>query len=258
MTVLQLQSGVIYGPVNSRRLGRSLGINLLPSDHKLCSFDCIYCHYGRTGVKTLFPEEDRFRSEEEILGTVEEALRTYRDIDYITFSGNGEPTLHPHFPTIVSEVRCLRKKLRPDVKMTILSNATTVHLPHIRDSLALFDAPIMKLDAGDPATLTRMNRPASGVALDRIIEGLKEIPGLIIQSLLINGKDGEVSNVRGGPYEAWLSALSDIKPVCVQIYSADRPVPEAGIERVMPSTLQHIAREAEERTGVPVSAYWSR
>jgi wyosine [tRNA(Phe)-imidazoG37] synthetase (radical SAM superfamily) len=195
---------------------------------------------------------------EEILKAVEEALKDCRDIDYVTFSGNGEATLHPDFPAIVSGVRRLCQELRPEVKMTILSNSTTVHLPHIRDSLALFDAPIMKLDAGDPATLTRINHPASGVVFERIIEGLKEIPGLIIQSLLIDGKDGEVSNVRDAPYEAWLSALSDIRPVRVQIYSTDRPVPEVGIERVIPSTLQGIAREAEERTGVPVSAYWSR
>ena len=253
--MIPLQSGIIYGPVNSRRLGRSLGINLLPSDQKLCSFDCIYCHYGRTKVKNLYPEEGRFRSVEEILEAVEEALKDCRDIDYITFSGNGEATLHPDFPAIVSSVRRLCQELRPEVKMTILSNSTTVHLPHIRDSLALFDAPIMKLDAGDPVTLTRINHPASGMALDRIIEGLKEIPGLIIQSLLI---DGEVSNVRDGPYEAWLSALSDIRPVRVQIYSTDRPVPEVGIKRVPPSTLQHIAREIEERIGLQVDAYWAR
>jgi wyosine [tRNA(Phe)-imidazoG37] synthetase (radical SAM superfamily) len=119
----------------------------------------------------------------------------------------------------------------------------------------------MKLDAGDPATLTRINRPAPGVSLDRIIEGLKEIPRLIIQSLLIrakDGKDGEVSNVRGAPYEAWLSALADVKPVRVQIYSTDRPVPEAGIERVAPHTLGRIAAEVETRTGLPVDAYWVR
>jgi wyosine [tRNA(Phe)-imidazoG37] synthetase (radical SAM superfamily) len=232
-----------------------LDINLLPSDHKLCSFDCIYCHYGRTGVRTLFHEKDRFRSEEEILGAVEGALRIYHDIDYITFSGNGEPTLHPHFATIVSEVRCLRKKLRPDVKMTILSSSTTVHLPHIWDSLALFDAPIMKLDAGDPTTLAHINRPGRVVKLEHIVEGLKEIPGLIVQSVLI---DGGVTNIRGEAFEAWLSALSEIRPARIQIYSTDRPVPEAGVERVPPFILQRIATEVEERIGLQVDAYWAR
>jgi wyosine [tRNA(Phe)-imidazoG37] synthetase (radical SAM superfamily) len=244
--------------VNSRRLGRSLGINLLPSDRKLCSFDCTYCHYGRTKVKALYPEESRFRSAKEILKAVEEALKDCRDVDYVTFSGNGEATLHPDFPPIVSSVRRLCQEMRPEVKMTILSNSSTVHQPHVRESLTLFDAPIMKLDAGDPTTLARINRPASGVALDRIIEGLKEIPGLIVQSVLIDGKDGKVSNVKGEPFEAWLSVLSEISPTQVQIYSTDRPVPEAGIERVPPATLQRLAGEIEDRTGLQVSAYWAR
>lgn len=255
MAVLQLQAGMIYGPVNSRRLGRSLGINLLPTGYKLCSFDCVYCHYGRTKVKTLFPEGRHLPSVEEVLKAVREALQVYRDIDYLTFSGNGEPTLHPHFPTITSGVCQLRDELRPDVKLAILSNCTTVHFPHIRESLALFDAPIMKLDAGDPRTLTRINRPAPAVKLERIVEGLKDVPGLIIQSVLVHGK---VTNVKGKPFEALLSALSEIRPTQVQIYSTDRPVPEAGLEKVPPSTLQRIAREMEKRTGLQVNAYWAQ
>jgi wyosine [tRNA(Phe)-imidazoG37] synthetase (radical SAM superfamily) len=203
MTVLQLQSDILYGPLNSRRLGRSLGINLLPTDYKLCSFDCVYCH----------------------------------------------------FPTLASAVRRLRDELRPDVKLAILSNSTTVHLPHIREALSLFDAPIMKLDAGDAGTLARINRPSSAVELEHIIEGLKEIPGLIIQSMLL---DGKVTNVRGEPLEAWLSALAEIRPTQVQIYSTDRPVPEAGVERVPPSALQRIAGEIERRTGLQVHAYWAQ
>jgi wyosine [tRNA(Phe)-imidazoG37] synthetase (radical SAM superfamily) len=255
MRVLQLETDIIYGPIDSRRLGRSLGINLLPTDHKLCSFDCVYCHYGRTAVKTLAPEEHHLPSVGQVLDAVEEALRTYPDLDYITFSGNGEPTLHPHFPTIAAAVRCLRDELRPDVKLAILSNSTTVHLPHVREALALFDAPIMKLDAGDPMTLTAINRPAPAVELGPIIEGLKEVPGLIVQSVLL---DGKVTNVKGEPFEAWLSALSEIRPARVQIYSTDRPVPEAGVEKVAPSTLQRIAREVEGRTGLQVSPYWAR
>lgn len=253
MTVLQLQSSIIYGPVNSRRLGRSLGINLLPTDRKLCSFDCVYCHYGRTKVKTLLPEGRHFPSVEQVLDAVEEALRACPDIDYLTFSGNGEPTLHPDFSTIAPAVRRLRDTLRPDVKLAILSNSTTVHLPHVREALRVFDAPIMKLDAGDPATLASINRPAPAVKLERIVEGLKGIPGLIVQSVLI---DGKVSNVKGEAFEAWLSALSEIRPERVQIYSTDRPVPEAEVERVPPATLRRVAREIENRAGVQANAYW--
>jgi wyosine [tRNA(Phe)-imidazoG37] synthetase (radical SAM superfamily) len=254
MNMLQLQTGIIYGPIHSRRLGRSLGINLLPTDRKLCSFDCVYCHYGRTAVRTLSPAEGLFPSVEQVLAAVEEALRTVPDVDYLTFSGNGEPTLHPRFPAIVSAVRQLRDELRPGVKLAILSNSTTVHLPHVRETLRLFDAPIMKLDAGDPATLARVNRPDPAVKLERIVAGLKGIPGLVVQSVLV---DGAVTNVRGEPFEAWLAALSEIGPARVQIYSTDRPVPDAGVEWVPPATLRRIAGEIENRTGLPVDAYWA-
>lgn len=254
MVMLPLQAGIIYGPINSRRLGRSLGINLLPTSYKLCSFDCVYCHYGRTQVKTLRPEESHFPGVEELLQAVREALQVYRDIDYLTFSGNGEPTLHPQFPSIVSGVRQLRDKLRPEVKLTILSNSSTAHLPHIREALTCFEAPIMKLDAGDPKRLAGLNRPTPTVELEHILEGLKGLPGLVTQSVLVGGR---VTNVRGEAFEAWLAALAAIRPSRVQIYSTDRPVPEVGVERVSPSTLQRLAGEIEERTGLRVDAYWA-
>lgn len=190
-----------------------------------------------------------------MLQAVKEAVQVYCDIDYLTFSGNGEPTLHPHFSTIVSGVRRLLDELGFDVKLTILSNSTTVHLPFIRESLLLFDAPIMKLDAGDVRTLACVNRPAPAVELENIIEGLGEIPRLIIQSVLV---DGKVTNIKGEAFEAWLSALSEIEPARVQIYSTDRPVSEAGVERVPPSTLQCVARDVETYTGLQVDAYWSQ
>lgn len=244
MTVLQLQTGMIYGPVSSRRLGRSLGINLLPGKYKLCSFDCVYCHYGRTQVRTLFPEEERFPHPEKVLEAVEEALLTYRDIDYITFSGNGEPMLHPRFARIAADVRRLRDALRPEARLAILSNSTCVHHPGVREALSLFDAPIMKLDAGDAGTLACINRPASGVELEHILDGLRGIPGLVIQSVLV---DGEVSNVQGDAFEAWVFALTEVRPTRVQIYSTDRPVPEAGVMKVSPRDLQCIAGETEGR-----------
>jgi len=255
MALLRLQPGIIYGPIKSRRLGRSLGINLLPVRYKLCSFDCVYCQYGPTKVKTLTPAAGQLPTVEQVLAAVREALQAHPTVDYLTFSGNGEPTLHPRFPAVVSGVRRLRDEIAPDVKLAILSNSTTAHLPPVRKALALLDAPILKLDAGEPRMLARVNRPAPGVSLERIVGGLKEVPNLIIQSVLV---DGRVSNVADEPLEAWLSVLSEIGPAGVQVYSVDRPVPEAGIERVLPPVLQRIASEAEERTGVPVHAYWVR
>jgi len=258
MALLPLQTGILYGPVNSRRLGRSLGINLLPSRYKLCSFDCLYCHYGRTPVKTLSPGEKYLPdlpSVAAVLQAVEEALRTRRDFDYITFSGNGEPTLHPHFPEIVAGINRLRDQLRPEVKLAILSNSTTVHRPHVQEILRLLDASIMKLDAGDPRTLAGLNRPAAAARLEHIIAGLQHVPGLVVQSVLV---DGPVSNVQGQAFAAWLAALPEVRPTQVQIYSTDRPVAEAAVERVPPATLQRLAAEIEQRTWIPVHAYWAQ
>ncbi len=254
MAMLPLQSDIIYGPINSRRLGRSLGINLLPTNHKLCSFDCVYCHYGRTQVKTLFPGAGQLPSVEEVLQAVQEGLHAHPDIDFLTFSGNGEATLHPQFPQIAAAVRELRDELRPEAKLAILSNSSTVHLPHIQEALASLEAPIMKLDAGDPKTFAGLNRAAREVKLEDIIEGLKDVPGLIIQSVMV---DGRVSNVRSTAYRAWLAALAEIRPTQVQIYSTDRPVPDVGIERVPPSALRRLANETEDQPGLQVDAYWA-
>jgi wyosine [tRNA(Phe)-imidazoG37] synthetase (radical SAM superfamily) len=253
MNILPLETAIIYGPLFSRRLGRSLGVNLLPFDRKVCSFDCVYCHYGSTTVKTLVPSGVPFPSADTVLKTIETALRRYPHVDALTFSGNGEPTLHPHFPAIVAETRRLRDDIAPNVKLALFSNATTAHLPHIQESLHDFDLPILKLDAGDPATLARINRPAPGVTLDTILEGLKATPNLIVQSVLI---DGDVSNSKGEAFEAWVAALDAIRPANVQIYSTDYPVPDADVERVLPYVLKRIAAEVTERTGLRVEAFW--
>ena len=253
MRVLPLERNIIYGPLFSRRLGRSLGVNLLPTGCKLCSFDCVYCHYGCTDVKTLTPKGGDFPPVHRVLKAVEVALRRYPDVTYLTFSGNGEPTLRPHFPAIAAAVRRLRDELSPEVKLAVFSNGTTAHLPHVQEALALFDAPILKLDAGEPETLARINRPAPEVKLEDILDGLKAVPGCIIQSVLV---DGEVSNVRGEAFEAWVTALAAVRPTQVQIYSTDYPVPEAGVEQVLPYVLNRLAGEVEERTGLQVCAYW--
>lgn len=139
MQTLSLQRGVIYGPVDSRRLGRSLGINLLPTGYKLCAFDCIYCQYGRTKVLTAKAEEHPFPTVEVVLRKVEEALRQVPDLNYLTFSGNGEPTLHPYFVELVKDVIHLRDKLRPEVKSAILSNSALVGREEVREALVRLD-----------------------------------------------------------------------------------------------------------------------
>ncbi len=252
MRVFDLESEIVYGPLLSRRLGRSLGVNILPTDRKFCSFDCVYCHYGRTHVKTLTPVENLFPSVENVLCAVEKGLRAYPYVDHLTFSGNGEPTLHPCFPRIVSEVCRVRDAVSPCVKLAIFSNATTVSRPEIREALALFDLPMLKLDAGDAVTLARVNRPAPEMDFAAIIAGLHVMSRVVIQSVLIRG---QVSNVEGEALEAWVATLMDVKPDSVQIYSTDYPVAEGGVERVRRSELRRIAQEVRGRTGLQVKVY---
>ena len=252
--MLPLKQEIIYGPVNSRRLGRSLGINLLPTGSKVCSFDCVYCQYGRTRIKTLDPGPEGFPTLGEVMAAVETALKAGPAFDSFTFSGNGEPTLHPQWPEIVEAVRQLRDRYRPDARLTLLSNASTATRPVVRATLARLEVPILKLDAGDEATLAAINRPAKGIRVQAIIEGLADVPGLIIQSLML---EGAVRNSAGPAFENWLGALARLKPIQVQVYSTDRPVPEAGVERVPPERLQQIAARALSQTGLDVRAYWS-
>jgi wyosine [tRNA(Phe)-imidazoG37] synthetase (radical SAM superfamily) len=252
MTALPLQTGIIYGPVKSRRLGNSLGINLLPPSRKVCTFDCVYCHYGPAQIKDLSSSKHRFPDVENVLAAVDEALLTFTEIDYLTFSGNGEPTLHPCFPDIVSAVRRLRDTHRPELRLAMLSNSTTVNIPAICESISLIDHPIMKLDAGDSKTFKQINRPFSEDLLDDIIQGLSRLPNLSIQTMFIAG---EVTNSTGAALEAWLARLQEIQPSRIQIYSVDRPASEAGVERVPTEMLKRIADEVERGVGLQIQAY---
>jgi wyosine [tRNA(Phe)-imidazoG37] synthetase (radical SAM superfamily) len=252
MSVLPLQDDVVYGPIHSRRLGRSLGINLLPTKRKLCTFDCIYCQYGSFDPAAVAEAYEGFPSPETVLRRIEETLQQRLPLEYITFSGNGEPTLHPQFPDIVAQVLRLRDEMCPGVRLAILSNSSRVHRADIREAIEHLDDPIMKLDAGDPATFARVNRPGPGVTLEKILAGLSAMPRLVIQSLII---DGEVQNVRGEAHEAWLSMLSRLSPAKVQIYSTERPVAAEGIETVSREALEELARSSQERTGIEMRAY---
>lgn len=253
MNKLPLQSGIIYGPVASRRLGRSLGINVLPTTHKLCSFDCLYCQYGRTRVKALRPTNETFPSVEQVLAVTEQALNTHGPLDAITFSGNGEPTLHPEFPRIVAGLRALLERAHSQTNLALLSNASTCHSPNIQACMPAIDQPILKLDAADPQTFQSLNRPANGVRLERILAGMQCIQGLIIQCMLV---DGPLGNVHHVAFEAWLAALEAIRPEQVQVYSLDRPGSDPRLQRVPPTELEHLAMRASERTGLSVTAYF--
>jgi wyosine [tRNA(Phe)-imidazoG37] synthetase (radical SAM superfamily) len=255
---LPLEATIAYGPIMSRRLGRSLGVNILPVRAKVCSFDCIYCHYGRTDVKTVEPEtvaalEIAFPTLGDVARAVEIALRACGAIDTITLSGNGEPTLHPHFREVVYEVKRLRDRHWPGAKIALFSNATTLTRSEIRDCLRTIDTPILKLDTGDTGSFERISRPAVGVDISNIVEALREIPDLTLQTVLFSGP---VTNAAGGAFEAWLQVLAELKPKLAQVYSTDYPVPYPTIQRIPAFRLRELAEVVHRRAGVEVRAYW--
>lgn len=253
MPALPLQPGIVYGPVLSRRLGRSLGVNLLPTTHKVCSFDCIYCQYGRTVEHTMHPKRSELPVVSEVLASVRKAILKPRTFETITFSGNGEPTLHPDFPEIVLGVKELRDQHRPSVKLALLSNASKMNDPTIVKTMELIDMPILKLDAGDDLTFIKINKPIGSVRFPEILKGLKRIKPVIIQSVLF---DGKVSNAYGIAYESWVSAVSAIHPDKVQIYSTERPTASGKVECLIPEKLTQIQNDLQTRFNLNVKAFW--
>ncbi len=221
---IKLQNKVIYGPVNSRRLGSSLGINILSPAKKICNFNCVYCQYGWTKISTDdFDDKDNFIDISDVLSAVEKALFALSPSpDYITFSGNGEATLHPEFDNIVDEIIKLRNESAPDSKTAILSNSTGVVDEKIRNSLSKLDERIMKLDCGDEQLLKIYNRPVVPMALDSIVQGLSLLNDVTIQTLFTEGEHG---NSKEKDIEIWIEKLKLISPNHVQIYTLDRGYP---------------------------------
>ena len=253
MSGILLQTGIIYGPVKSRRLGWSLGLNLSPTTYKFCSFNCVYCQYGWTKICALdtvekagdFPTPDEFEE------ALESALRKNRDvpIDNITFSGNGEPTIHPQFEELVDIARKLKEKYVPRARLGVLSNSSTVCVEKVRRALAKLDFRIMKLDAGDPETFQKTNRPCSGIDYRAIVDGLKSLKNVTLQTMFI---DGPISNIGECEVSEWIKRVGEIKPIKSQIYSLHRPSATSSLREVLPEKLKEIATRAEKATGVPV------
>lgn len=248
-----MQSGTIYGPIFSRRFGRSLGINLLSTKRKVCSFNCIYCEYGSACVVESSDEKVDFPSASDVLIAVEKAMKKPRTIEYLTLSGNGEPTLHPEFAYIVEGIVWLRNKLRPDSKMAILSNGSRITDPGVFSALQRFDMPMMKLDAGDEDTFHTINRPASTIDFDEVVRGYRLLPTLMVQSMLI---DGHIFNAWGDAYEAWVCLLAKLQPIEVHIYSVERPTAEENVVSVTSSRLRQIEGDLRKRFGLVVKAFW--
>lgn len=254
MKTLSLQTGVIYGPINSRRLGRSLGINLSPVSAKVCSFDCVYCHYGPTDycLRDITPFVDELPAVETVASALADALRVGPLPDYITFSGNGEPTLHRDFPEIVAAVKGVRDRLAPAVKIAILSNSTTCGEDAIRGALRFLDLRIMKLDAGSANTFAAVNGPAPGVTFDDVVSSLAEMSGYVVQTCFIGGA---VSNADEEAVSSYAAVIRRLRPAAVQIYTTDRPVADEGVIKVKRVRLEAIAAAVARAGGVDVTVF---
>lgn len=251
--LLGLKKGVIYGPVLSRRLGRSLGINLLPWEKKTCPFNCAYCQYGWTECHAQkIPSDFSIPTVKEVKKALEEALAGMEDLpDCITFSGNGEPTTHPDFDAAVEEVIKIRDRLAAPAQTAILSNSSLVSEKSIRKSLEKLDLKIMKLDCGHPRVFERYNQPCSGVELEGITRGLEKLPGSIIQALFTAGEKGNLAREN---MEEWIVRLQRIRPRTVQVYTLERSCPEKKLEPAPWMELIRI-KERVNRAGLDAEVY---
>jgi len=241
---------IIFGPVISRRLGVSLGINLLPVDSKVCSFDCIYCECGRNpkGKK----QGNRLPERSEVRDRLEEVLKELhskkRDPDVITFAGNGEPTLHPGFAGIIDDTLALRNQYAPGARIAVLSNATTLHRPGVFEALLKVDDNIQKIDSAFEETIRDMDCPAPGFQLRKTVELLRKFNGKVtIQTMFIKAwYDGiTIDNTTDREIEAWITLLKEIKPSRVMIYTIARDTPVESVTKIPASQLNEIAKKAK-------------
>ena len=248
---------IIFGPVHSRRLGLSLGVNLLPTESKLCSFDCIYCECGWNAEH---PGARRFNTREDVRTQLAATLRRMvadgTPPDVITFAGNGEPTMHPEFEAVIGDTIALRDELCPSARVSVLSNATQLHRESVRRALRSVDNNILKLDSAFDATARLINNPQSPVySVRRVVDQMKGFDGhLTVQTMFLRGEcNGQrVDNTTEEEVAAWLRLVGEIRPRQVMVYSLDRDTPCRTLEKVPREELQAIAARVES-LGIPCS-----
>jgi wyosine [tRNA(Phe)-imidazoG37] synthetase (radical SAM superfamily) len=242
---------IIFGPVNSRRLGVSLGVNLLPTDSKLCSFDCIYCECGWN------PKKREKKAELPPRETVAEKLRSKLKAmqengqlpDVITFAGNGEPTLHPQFAEIIDDTILLRNEFAPNCRIAVLSNSTMIHRESVFQALLKIEDNILKLDSAIEETVQLLDCPVGRFDLKQTIEQLKRFGNrAIIQTLFVRGihKEQVIDNTTEVELAAWLEALKIIQPGQVMIYTIERDTPAEGLQKIALDELNAIAARVEQ------------
>ena len=251
---------IVFGPVKSRRLGVSLGVNLLPAEAKYCTFNCIYCECGWTHEK--IQGENKLPTRELVRDRLEEKLKSMNELgmrpDAITFAGNGEPTIHPQFPEIFEDAIQLKDQYFPEANVSVLSNASTLDKPAVFQALKKSGNNILKLDAGTENMFRLINGPRSGITLHSIVEKLKEFKGeLIIQTLFLRGNlDGKkIDNTAEPEISRWLEHIRDIAPKYVMIYPIDRETPLESLEKISFAELGKIA-DRVEKLGIKAQVYY--
>ena len=231
----------IFGPVHSRRLGISLGINLMPADGKICTFDCIYCECGfNKDFRPRLPRPTREQVAQALEAQLIRMVEQNQLPDVLTFAGNGEPTAHPAFAEIINDTITLRNKYCPSAKVSVLSNATMIHKKDVFDALLLVDNNIQKLDTINPEYIMKVDRPTSGnYHVEEVIEHLKAFKGhVIIQTMFMKG-DG-VDNTGDEYVNPWLEVIKDIQPRQVMIYTIDRETPDKHLLKATHAELDMI------------------
>ncbi len=248
----------IFGPIHSRRLGISLGINLQPADGKVCTFDCIYCECGfNADRRPTLPRPTREEVAEALESKLKEMALNGPKPDVLTFAGNGEPTAHPHFAEIIDDTIRLRNKYCPEAKVSVLSNSTMLHRKQVCEALMKVDNNILKLDTVDTDYINKVDRPQQpSYNVEDIIESLKSFHGhVIIQTMfmkgLMNGED--VDNVKEKYIKPWLDAVKRIQPMEVMVYTIDRETPDHDLKKASHEELDAI-RDRVIALGIPCTA----
>ena len=247
----------IFGPIHSRRLGTSLGVNLTPDDGKICSFDCLYCEAGfnaqGAGTTGFTPRAEVARLLDRKLQAMHAAGEP---LDVITFSGNGEPTLHLDFPAIVDDTLALRSRYYPEAKVSVLTNSTRIFDPAVAAALKKVDNNILKLDSALDDTIRVLDRPNSpGFTADKVIESLRQFAGTgIIQTMMLRGEwEGRnIDNTTDAEVNALIEAYRRIAPREIMLYSIDRPTPARTLEKIAAEELRAIGQRIHAATGIPV------